>query len=94
MPPCAIDFTSRFVSQARALSADQRSELASILERLPAAFGQPHIHGGLGIRRLRGNYLECRLGRDVRAVFKHDGSILIMVLLGHHDEVRKFIKNL
>ena len=94
MPPCAIDFTSRFVSQARALSKDQRGELELVLQRLSTAFGQPHAHSGLGIRRLRGNYLECRLGRDQRAVFKYDGSTLMMVLLGNRNDVRKFIKNL
>ena len=92
MPPCAIDFTSRFISQARALSCEQRSELDLVLQRLTVAFGQPRTHSGLGVRRLRDDYFECRLGRDLRAVFKLDGSTLTMVMLGNHDDVRRFIK--
>lgn len=94
MPPCAIDFTSRFSSQARALQREQREELDLALQRLTVAFGQPHAHGGLGIRRLRGDYFECRLGRDLRAVFKLEGATLTMAALGNHDDVRRFIKSL
>jgi hypothetical protein len=94
MPPCAIDFTSRFTSQARTLRREQREELDLVLQRLSVAFGQPHAHGGLGIRRLRGDYFECRLGRDLRAVFKLEGATLMMAMLGNHDDVQRFIKSL
>jgi len=94
MPPCTIDFTNRFTAQARTLSHAQRSEFDLVLPRLAAVFGQPHEHSGLGIRRLQNNYFECRLSRDLRAVFKLDGSTLIMVMLGNHNDVRKFIKHL
>jgi mRNA-degrading endonuclease YafQ of YafQ-DinJ toxin-antitoxin module len=93
MPPCAIDFTNRFSSQVRALPREQREELDLVLQRLGAAFGQPHAHSGLGIRRLRGDYFECRLGRDLRVVFKLEGSTLTMAALGSHDDVRRFIKS-
>ena len=92
MPPCAIDFTRRFTAQVRDLSRDERGELDAVLQRLSKEFGQPHSHQGLGIRRLRGPYFECRLGRSTRAVFELDGSMLIMVMLGNHDEVRKFLR--
>jgi len=94
MPPCAIDFTSRFTTQARGLPRERRQELDAVLQNLSASFGQPHLHSGLGIRRLRKNYFECRLGRDLRAVFKLEGGTLIMAALGNHDEVRKFLKSL
>ena len=94
MPPCAIDFTNRFAAQARALPREKRQELDSVLQRLSAAFGQPHAHGGLGIRRLRGDYFECRIGRDLRAVFKLEGATLTMAALGNHDDVKKFLRGL
>ena len=60
-----------------------------------SAFGQPHTHSGLGIpRRLRENYFECRVGRDLRLIFKLEGSVLIMTAMGNHDEVRRLLKNL
>ncbi len=94
MPPCAIDFGSRFTAQVRGLVREERQELEMVLKRLSEAFGQPHAHSGLGVRRLQGNYFECRIGRDLRAVFKLEGSTLTMAMLGNHDEVRKFVKGL
>jgi mRNA-degrading endonuclease YafQ of YafQ-DinJ toxin-antitoxin module len=93
MPPCAIEFTGRFRGLAHKLQADRQKELEEVLQRLSATFGQPHLHSGLGIRRLRGSYFECRLDRDLRLVFKLDGNTLVLALLGDHNDVRRFIKD-
>ena len=58
------------------------------------SFGQPHLHGGLGIRRLKRDYFECRVGRDVRVVFRLQGSLLKMALIGDHDDVQRFLRTL
>jgi mRNA-degrading endonuclease YafQ of YafQ-DinJ toxin-antitoxin module len=93
MPPCAIECVSRFGADVRALPNDERREIEDILLRLAKTFGQPHLHGGLGIRRLKRDYFECRVGRDLRVMFKLAGNVLIMTRLGNHEEVRNFIKN-
>ncbi|MGA2053615.1 MAG: hypothetical protein ABSH19_09915 [Opitutales bacterium] len=62
-------------------------------QRLSTTFGQPHLHSGLGVRRLRADYFECRLDRDLRMIFKLDGGTLLFALLGNHDDVRRFIQN-
>lgn len=56
--------------------------------------GKPHVHSGLGIRRLRQNYFELRAGRDLRVVFKLEANIASMVLAGNHDTIHSFLKNL
>ncbi|MDD2763561.1 MAG: hypothetical protein PHE83_06260 [Opitutaceae bacterium] len=94
MPPCAIEFFDRFAVDARALSPDRRRELDDALRRLSEAFGQPHLHSGLGIRRLKRDYFECRVGRDQRIAFKLKGRTLFMARIGSHDDVRRFIKGL
>ena len=53
MPPCAIEFGSRFSAEARALSDERYHELEQVLRKLAVSFGQPHLHSGLGIRRLK-----------------------------------------
>ena len=47
MPPCAIEFGSRFSAEARALPEDRRKELETALQKLAVSFGQPHVHSGL-----------------------------------------------
>ncbi len=63
------------------------------MAQLAEAFGKPHLHSGLGIRRLKENYCEFRTGRDTRAVFKLEGGIAIMMMTANHDAVRRFLKN-
>ena len=94
MPPLEVEFSPRFRSEARALPQDRRRQVGQAVESLKAAFGAPHLHGGLGIRRLKGDYFEFRAGRDTRVVFKLEGGVASLVLIGNHDEVRKFLKAL
>jgi mRNA-degrading endonuclease YafQ of YafQ-DinJ toxin-antitoxin module len=93
MPPCAIEFVARFGKDAHALPADKRRAVEEVLRRLPEVFGQPHLRGGLGIRRLKRSYFECRVGRDLRIVFKPEGAVLVMTRIGDHEEIRRFLKS-
>ena len=94
MPPCAIEFTGRFAADTHALPEYKRLELEAVLRNLAATFGQPHLHGGLGIRRLKRDYFECRIGRDIRIVFRLVGSTLEMSLIGNHDDMRRYLRSL
>jgi len=55
---------------------------------LTDAFGQPHRHGGLGMRKLGGKLFECRGTLALRFVFQDRGSELYVSFLGAHDEVK------
>ncbi len=57
-------------------------------------FGTPHLHSGLGIRRLRDSLFECRVGLKLRLVFDAEPSALTFSDLGTHDEIRRIVKNL
>jgi mRNA-degrading endonuclease RelE of RelBE toxin-antitoxin system len=94
VPPLGIEFSARFKSEARSLSAGQLDQIDGALSLLPDAFGQPHLHSGLGIRRLKKNHFEFRAGRDARVVFKLEGSTVTLRMVGDHDDVRRFLKNL
>jgi hypothetical protein len=56
------------------------------------AFGVPHLHAGLGLRRIP-PFMECRCGLDLRLIFQREGDALVFHLCGTHDEVRDFLKN-
>ena len=66
-----------------------------VLKAIPllvAAFGKPHAH--LGLRKLGGRVYEFRVGLKLRIVFRHDDETLFLLLIGTHDEVRRFIRSL
>jgi len=52
------------------------------------------MHSGLGIRRLKRDYFEFRVDRDTRILFKLEGSTAAILLMGNHDDIRRYIKNL
>jgi len=82
------------VSSALAkLTPDTQAEVFAELRRLPGAFGQPHIHAGLGIRQLRPGVYEARAGREIRVVFERDGDLLVIKTVGDHGNVRRYLRN-
>ena len=94
MPPLGIEVSSRFKREACSLSDNQLDQLDAALRLLPDAFGHPHLHSGLGVRRLKSNHFEFRVGRERRVVFTLEGSTAILRMVGNHDDVRRFLKKL
>ena len=59
------------------------------------SWGKPHLHGGIGLQRLKGDFFECRSGLPTRLVFEAcNAELLLFHFLGNHDEVQRFIKSL
>jgi mRNA-degrading endonuclease RelE of RelBE toxin-antitoxin system len=94
VPPLGIEITSRFRSAARNLPVERQEQVAQALDQLSRKFGQPHLHDGLGVRRLKGHYFEFRIGRDTRVIFTLVGSTATLRMIGSHDDVRKYLRNI
>ena len=76
-----------------ALPKNQRAECLEALCNLCEAFGSPHIHSGLSIRKLARNLFECRGNLDLRFIFQDRSDCLYVSFLGNHDEVRALLRN-
>jgi len=87
----SVEATGRFAERLRALKLDPAAVLA-VMHATAAAWGNPHQHSGLGLRRLRENVFEVRSGLGVRLVFRAEKSALVFVEAGSHDDVRRFIR--
>ncbi|MGP8199688.1 MAG: hypothetical protein ACLQU4_09325 [Limisphaerales bacterium] len=74
------------------LSSTRQAAVNAALERLPEVFGRPHMHAGIGIRPFGGFY-ECRIGRELRVLFVFDRGDFILVTVGDHDAVARFIRD-
>ena len=75
------------------LSAGEREDVAAALRALADGFGQPHIHSGLGIRRLRKDLFECRAGLRWRIVFFAEKGLLNAYDVMTHEEVKAWLRN-
>ena len=68
------------------------AEVLEAMKRASQAYGQPHLHAGIGLRRL-GKHMECRDALDYRLIFARDGDTLVFVFYGTHKAVQAFVKN-
>jgi mRNA-degrading endonuclease YafQ of YafQ-DinJ toxin-antitoxin module len=67
-------------------------EVLLAMQAAGSAFENPHLHSGIGLRRIR-PFIECRCGLDLRLVFQREKDGLVFHLCGTHGEVQAFLKN-
>ena len=72
----------------RELEKNERIECLLSLCDLSEAFGQPHRHSGLSIRKLGGRLFECRGSLALRFLFQDRPGELFVSFVGTHDEVK------
>jgi hypothetical protein len=80
--------------QLRALPDANKVGAVMALLELGQAFGNPHVHSGLGIRKLKNNAFECRAGLARRFGFVAHADKLTVMCLGNHDLIRRWIRDL
>jgi mRNA-degrading endonuclease YafQ of YafQ-DinJ toxin-antitoxin module len=84
-----------FQRDVRALSEAHRLAVFDALLALPRAMGAPHVHAGLGIRRLHASGIwEARVGLGLRTVFALESERLTLVRVGTHEGIRRFLRQL
>ena len=84
------------LAQLRTRSRADRKIIGDAMNAVAAAWGRPHRHSGIGIRRLTKSVFECRVGLEDRLAFVFIATPpeLIFFFLGNHDEVQRLIRSL
>jgi len=77
----------------RELPKSERAQCLLALCELTESFGRPHVHSGLGIRKLGEKLFECRADLALRFIFQDRPSDLFVSFLGNHDEIRALLKS-
>lgn len=63
--------------------------------QVPAAFASPKRHSGLGLRKIHvDGYWEIRVGLGLRVVLSLERDTCVFKMVGSHDDVRRFLRNL
>ena len=87
-----IDLHPRFRKRVGKFSVADRKQVAESLSALRDGFGLPHLHSGLGIRRLRKDLFECRAGLHWRIVFFAEKGLLTAYDVMTHDELKAWLR--
>jgi mRNA-degrading endonuclease YafQ of YafQ-DinJ toxin-antitoxin module len=96
-PPRAfeVEFGPSWKKWAKNRKDEEIAELTVRLKLLQENFGKPHLHAGLGLRRLQGNAFEFRLSRDLRVVFLlHKPATIRLMMIGNHDDLYNWLRRL
>ena len=88
-----IDFSRRFKTCLREAASAELMAVERACRHAEAAFGHPHRHAGVGLRRLGRNLFECRVNVHQRLVFSRRADALVFDFAGTHDEVQAYIRN-
>ncbi|MGH9461758.1 MAG: hypothetical protein ACRD1X_11110 [Vicinamibacteria bacterium] len=90
-----LALAERFQRDVRDLKEDQRAAVFEVILSLPGAIGEPHLHSGLGIRKLhRSGIWEARLGLGLRLVFAMQQEVLTLVRVGTHQDIQRYLRTL
>lgn len=90
-----LALSSRLQKQIKHLPEPVLNDFFVAVDQLLVSFGKPHLHQGLGIRKIhsRGIY-EFRIGKQWRVVFTHpEKDILMLHIFGNHNEVQCFLNS-
>ena len=71
---------------------DVRGKASQTIADVGAAFGDPHQHRGLGLRKLAQRSSEIRVHLQWRVVFIYDGKALIAYDVMNHDQVSLWLR--
>lgn len=88
----ALSIDPAVLKRLRDLPKNDKTECLLALCDLADGFGQPHLHSGLGIRKLGRNLFECRGNRSLRFIFQDYPEQLYIAFLGDHDDVRALLR--
>lgn len=90
----AVELAPGWKKFARRRTDSELEQISTRLHELQLAFGRPHLHAGLGLRRLRDNVFELRASQSIRVVFLFlKPNRFRLEMCGDHDAVRAWLKS-
>ena len=79
----------RLAAMARADNRRCWETIATLIE----TFGRPHVHAGIGIRKLGPGLFECRTDLKLRILFRDRPDGIDLFFIGNHDEVQRLLRS-
>jgi hypothetical protein len=89
-----IELDEDFRAEVKALNKEARHTIGHAIAEVQRCFGNPHIHSGIGVRKLRPRLYEARTDLGERLLFEDRDDALFFFKRGDHKEIQKYLKNL
>lgn len=88
----SITLSERIQKTAAKLPSDLREKCSRAITEVSEAFGDPHRHRGLGLRKLASRSYEVRVTLQWRIVFLHVDDELVAYDIMNHDQIVQWLK--
>ncbi len=85
-------YRASFARAFKDLPAASQADVREAQSQLANVFGRPHLHAGIGIRRI-GQFFEFRAGLKLRVIFLVDQGDAVLLTVGNHDQVARWIRD-
>ena len=87
-----IVILSSFERSLRRLTLGQKKQVAESLEVFNQFLVSGHMPSGLGFKKINHDKFEFRVDIRIRVILKVEGNEYYLVLVGNHDDVRRYLK--
>ena len=75
------------------LPSAERLRVLAALERLETGFERGQLTPGFGLKPLQHGFWEIRVGLADRIIFRRSGDVIVFVLVGTHDDIKRFLRH-
>lgn len=84
---------SSFDRTYRKLSSQDQATVEQALTRLIRALESGERAEGLGLKKLERDFWEIRAGLSIQILFKLQKGLVIFVIVGTHDAIRRYLRH-
>ena len=90
-----FEFKPSFDRSVKSLHGREREEVKIVAMQAVEMLSQDKvIHKGIGLKRLKGDIWEIRKGIKARILFKWEGDLVEFILVGDHEDIKRYLKNI
>jgi hypothetical protein len=86
--------SASFVRCMRDLTPPQAKRATIAMQRFVQAVETRQVPDGLGLKTFRHGYGEFRAGLAIRIVFHRSGDLITFVLVGDHQDIKRFLRRM
>jgi len=87
-----VRFLRSFDESKERLENAVQEKVETSMDSLLSFFETGEKQKGLGLKKLRNPFWEIRAGIRTRVLFSLENDILTFIVVGNHDEIRRFLR--
>ena len=88
------EYKSSFDKVFKKLGLNRQEKVIDAISILIDFFENRKKAKGLGVKNLRENYWEIRVNVKDRIIFTLEKDKVAFIIVGNHDEIKKFLRNI